>query len=355
MKNRLLILSLTLFTSLLLGCGDDEAFSPAGTGGSSSGTNVPTSRNFVVLFDEPNPPVLTDDGADGGVVVQVTINAGDRLKLATVGATAFLDVDWGSLSATSCQIDVNGSCTITWTSNASFDDPFFPGSPGSPSGGDENITFTAWILGEESFNDLNGNGFFDDGDLFDTATAVPPAGGIPGADVVGPFLDLNHSRDFNATVDRILVPGNTNGVITPADGLYNGQNCQHSTLCSDTTLIYISNRAILSIREDTPPILSLLILISAPANNFTATVGSTITFTATATDPEDGVIVGTDDPVADDDITWSSSLDGAVPFPVNSNSITTNTLSVGTHVITATVTDSDGNQDIDTVTVIITP
>jgi len=238
----------------LLGCGDDEAFSPAGTGGSSSGTNVPTSRNFVVLFDEPNPPVLTDDGADGGVVVQVTINAGDRLKLATVGATAFLDVDWGSLSATSCQIDVNGSCTITWTSNASFDDPFFPGSPGSPSGGDENITFTAWILGEESFNDLNGNGFFDDGDLFDTAT----------------FLDLNHSRDFNATVDRILVPGNTNGVITPADGLYNGQNCQHSTLCSDTTLIYISNRAILSIREDTPPILSLLILISAPANNFTA-------------------------------------------------------------------------------------
>ncbi|HED36300.1 MAG TPA: hypothetical protein ENJ08_19055, partial [Gammaproteobacteria bacterium] len=212
MKTIFTLLTAVLVTVLLSGCADDDAFTLDGS--ASSGTNVPASRNFVTLFDDTNPAVITTnpiagdpDLIDGGVTVQVTITAGDRLKLATVGATAYLDVDWGTLSATSCQIGVDGTCVITWSSNASLDDPFFPGSPNSPAAGDEFITFTTWILGEESFDDLNDNDVFDDGDVFNAAN---------GADVPGPFLDLNHNGAYDLTIDRVLVPGNTNGVLTAA-------------------------------------------------------------------------------------------------------------------------------------------
>ncbi len=341
MKTIFTLLTAVLLAAQLSACSDDDAFTLDGNG-SSSGTNIPTSRNFVVLFDEPNPPVITDDGLDGGVVVQVSITAGDRLKLATVGATAYLATDWGTLSATSCQIGLDGTCTITWTSSASFDQPFFPA--------DEAVAFTAWILGEETFIDIDGNNIFNQGDLFDTASieANPP-----GADLIGPYLDLDHNRVYTLDVDDILIPGNTNGQITAVDSLYNGLNCTHPTLCSPTTQIYISDHALLPIRED-GAIIVLAVTINAPADNTNTASGSNVTFTATATDPEDGIIVGSNNPVTGDNIVWSSNLDGVTPFMTNSNSVTTSTLSVGTHIITVTVTDSDGNTASANITITIT-
>lgn len=227
-KTKLLTFVIAAATLTAAGCGSssESPFSPGG--GASSGTNIPSQKNFVVLFDEPNPPVITDDGLDGGVEVEVSINAADRLDLATTGATAYLEVDWGTLSATSCQIQSSGSCTITWISNSNFDPEFFPA--------DEQITFTAWILGEESYADVNGNGVFDDGDVFTN-------------DSDGPFLDLNHDGGYTAGTDQILYPGNAAGSLTPANGLFDGPDCAHSTLCSGASAIYISDRAILSIRE----------------------------------------------------------------------------------------------------------
>lgn len=224
------LLPLLIATAALATAGCDTAsespWSPGG--GASSGTNIPSQKNFVVLFDEPNPPVIDDEGYHGGVEVEVSIHAADRLHLATTGATAYLDVDWGTLSATSCQIQSSGSCSITWTSNSNFDPEFFPA--------DERITFTAWISGEESFADVNGNGLFDDGDIFTN-------------DSDGPFLDLNHDGAYTAGIDKILYPGNAIGTLTPANGLFDGPQCAHSTLCSGASSIYISDRAILSIRE----------------------------------------------------------------------------------------------------------
>jgi hypothetical protein len=224
-KTKLLPLLIATAALAAAGCDSGSPYSPGG--GESSGTNIPSQKNFVVLFDEPNPPVITDDGLDGGVEVEVSIHVADRLNLATTGATAYIDVDWGTLSATSCQIQSNGSCSITWTSNSNFDPEFFPA--------DELITFTAWILGEESFADVNGNGVFDNGDVFTN-------------DSDGPFLDLDHSRSYTSG-DKVLYPGNSNGVLTGANGLFDGPDCAHPTLCSGTPAIYISDRAILSIRE----------------------------------------------------------------------------------------------------------
>ena len=89
---------------------------------------------------------------------------------------------------------------------------------------------------------------------------------------------------------------------------------------------------------DLPP----TVTISEPADNTTAYAGDWLIFSATASDSEDGDLSS--------DLSWSSSLDGNLG---QGASVQTSTLSLGTHVITATVTDSADNSDSDTVNVTI--
>lgn len=79
---------------------------------------------------------------------------------------------------------------------------------------------------------------------------------------------------------------------------------------------------------NTPPVVT----ITAPANGTSVAQGTSVTFTGTATDAEDGTISGS--------LTWSSSINGIIGTGA---SFSTSTLSVGSHTITASVTDSGGS------------
>ena len=76
-------------------------------------------------------------------------------------------------------------------------------------------------------------------------------------------------------------------------------------------------------------------------------LGETVNLRATASDAEDGTITG--------NLEWRSSIDGAIPG--GGGTVNTNALSLGSHTITASVTDSDGNSGSDTaaVTISLTP
>ncbi len=82
--------------------------------------------------------------------------------------------------------------------------------------------------------------------------------------------------------------------------------------------------------------------ITAPANGSIFTPGQSINFTGTASDAEDGDLT--------DNIQWSSDLDGNIG---SGGSINISTLSAGTHVITASVADSDGSSDSDNISVTV--
>ncbi len=86
------------------------------------------------------------------------------------------------------------------------------------------------------------------------------------------------------------------------------------------------------------------IAITAPPDGSTYTEGNSVTFTGDADDIEDGDLSAS--------IVWSSSIDGVLGTGA---SIATSNLSVGTHTITASVTDSGGLTSTDTISVVIQP
>jgi extracellular elastinolytic metalloproteinase len=90
---------------------------------------------------------------------------------------------------------------------------------------------------------------------------------------------------------------------------------------------------------NTPP----TVTITAPADGSSFVEGTSVGFSGTATDAEDGTLTGS--------LSWTSSLDGSIG---SGGSFSTATLSVGTHSITASVTDSGGLPGSDNITVTIT-
>lgn len=81
--------------------------------------------------------------------------------------------------------------------------------------------------------------------------------------------------------------------------------------------------------------------ISAPSNGTSVDDGTSITFSASASDAEDGNLSS--------QVSWSSDLDGNL----GSGASVSATLSVGTHEVTAQVSDSGGLSASDTVTVTV--
>jgi subtilisin family serine protease len=82
--------------------------------------------------------------------------------------------------------------------------------------------------------------------------------------------------------------------------------------------------------------------ISSPANGSTVIEGDSVSFAGSASDAEDGDLSAS--------LVWTSDLDGQIGTGA---SFSTTTLSVGTHVITASVSDSGGLSGNDSITITV--
>jgi len=85
--------------------------------------------------------------------------------------------------------------------------------------------------------------------------------------------------------------------------------------------------------------------ISAPANGSSFTLGQTVNFSGSATDPEDG-------PLGGSSLVWRSSINGQIG---TGETFGTSALSVGTHTIRLIATDSQGAADTASISVTINP
>ncbi len=83
--------------------------------------------------------------------------------------------------------------------------------------------------------------------------------------------------------------------------------------------------------------------ISSPANNASFVQGASVSFAGTGHDPEDGTLTGAS-------LVWT---DGATQIGTGT-SFSLTTLSVGSHVVTLTATDSKGHHGTATVTIVVT-
>ena len=223
-------LSIILLSTLITGCANDESpFAPGGGGGTS--TAPISDKNFNLFFDPVDPEVITDEGAFGGIEVTVTAFAGDKDNTAVNGGTVFFQTEWGILNASSCQL-VSGSCSVTWTSDSDFG--FIPA--------DLLNTFTAYVVGEESYIDLDGSGNFNDAD-----------GGTYLRDLDEPFVDISHDGIY--TAGDPIIDLDQNGVHTAGDSMFNGAGCTHTTLCGSGTpeSITIYDIGTINLDQRTPP------------------------------------------------------------------------------------------------------
>ncbi len=89
-----------------------------------------------------------------------------------------------------------------------------------------------------------------------------------------------------------------------------------------------------------PPVIT----ISAPGDGSSSEIGQSVAFTGSAIDPEDGNISAS--------LSWSSSIDGSIG---SGASFSTTALSLGSHTVTASATDSDSLSGSDVIQVSVTP
>ncbi|HHM05243.1 MAG TPA: DUF11 domain-containing protein [Gammaproteobacteria bacterium] len=208
-------------------------------------TGIPDQDSLSVSATTLNPEAWDADGVE----VTVTARAADRYNNPVPdGTTVTFTAEGGSIDG-SCTT-VNGACSVTWRSqsprpcgetlgNPTLQDDVAlnqcladtgsnPTEPqegtaplGQPYGG--RVTILATMVGEESFDDRNGNGVFDDGDTF---TDLPEAW-------------RDDDEDGTRDAQEIFVDFDEDGGYDAADGLYNGVLCQHSSLCSSKTTLTV--------------------------------------------------------------------------------------------------------------------
>ena len=215
-----LIASSAVFISGCSGSGFDGQDSSDGVTPTNPGTI--SQKNFSILASDPQPPVIDPDtGVRTDTTVAIIVKIGDlNNQLLSDKHTVRFATEWGLIEP-SC-VTENGTCSVDW--QTSFATPMPPG----------NLTvITAYVLGEETFIDSNGNGKFDDNDttFFDQEE---------------PFIDLNQDTIYQLGEPIIdVMNGNdlgSNGVHDFGDGFLNSPNCTHSSLCSTVrSTIYIWN------------------------------------------------------------------------------------------------------------------
>ncbi|GAA4871695.1 hypothetical protein [Ferrimonas pelagia] len=163
------------------------------------GTGLPDKDSFSVSFGPYNPEAWKYDGVE----VDVTVFAGDHFNNPVPDGTAISLIAEGGVVESGCTT-VNGTCLVKWRSQG--------GEILRAEVPDARVSVVAFVEGEESFQDVNGNGVFDVGDyelIYDEHEV---------------YLDVNEDGDYDAATEQFIDRDN-DGSWNAGNGLYNGLLC----------------------------------------------------------------------------------------------------------------------------------
>ncbi len=186
-------------------------------------------------------------------------------------------------------------------------------APGVPAG--TNVTLTASV-NDSRFNNTNGTEPSQNIAAAEVYVDTPPWGAAP-----APIAMAASDGAFSSTSETVTTSLATSGFSVGRHILFvRGKDAANNWGAVSAIFLYISDSS-----GNTAPSVS----ITAPTNGSSFASGTAVTFSGTASDTQDGNLSSS--------LAWTSSLDGTIG---SGASFSTSTLSVGTHTITAAVTDS---------------
>lgn len=218
------------------------------------GIGLPDDDSFSFSADKYNIEGWDYDGIEA----KITVRLADRFNNPVVdGTKVYFTTEGGSISGSLAgdDSDVTGTCTSVagvCTATLASQDP-------RPIDG--RVTVSAYVEGEESFLDYNGNGIFDKADL----TGVPDdkySWEVPNyvrsyTDIGDPFMDVNVDDTaktpptadvdgYRLNIDKLLVDANGNGKRDLGDAQYTGLMCSDDTVkrgfCNKTLALLFRNK-----------------------------------------------------------------------------------------------------------------
>jgi hypothetical protein len=158
-----------------------------------------------------------------------------------------------------------------------------------------------------------------------------------GSAITDYIIEFKLSSDASYTVYADGTIGSTGGTVT---GLANGLS--YDFIVSAVNGIGTGSASNVATATTFSAATAPSVSISNPVSGSSFLQGDAITFSATATDAEDGDISA--------NINWESNIDGAIG---TGTLISSSILSVGTHTITASITDSSGLKSSQNITVTV--
>ena len=211
------------------------------TGTGSAGNSCPNTESFNI----------------DGVTIPVTARLSDRYNNPAPDGTAVAFTTDGGHIVGNCTTPLaapgDGACLVTWTS-ANPRPALNSDSPPIKAVG--RVVILATAIGEESFTDINGSGYYILGDPF--------------ANLGEPYRDDNENGAYD--LGEYFLDFNHDGVRNPGDGTFKGITCTGSlptSTCTTTTLaIGASTTLIMSTGGAN-------ITLTSPASPISVAVGTT--------------------------------------------------------------------------------
>lgn len=171
-------------------------------------TGLPHQFGFSIAASTLNPEFYNRDNEE----ITLSVNASDRFGNPVPDNTSvsFYTEKGVGVITPSC-LTVNGTCSVVLRSGGNRS-----GLVGAGRG-----KVLAVAVGEESFDDVNGDGWFSDGDIL--TIDLPEA-----------YLDANESFAYNA--GEQFIDFNSSGDYSGSDGKFNGKGCNASNCGTPNTI-----------------------------------------------------------------------------------------------------------------------